>query len=46
MPVLQKTSIPFLKRFSTAMHSGKMYTRHLFRYGQLIQISCINYGME
>ena len=25
MPVLQKTSIHFFKRFPTAMHSGKMY---------------------
>ena len=35
MPVFQKTSIRFFKRFPTAMHSGKMYIRHLFRYGQL-----------
>ena len=34
MPVLQKTSIRFFKRFPTAKHSGKMNIRHLFRYGQ------------
>ncbi len=39
MPVLHKTSISFFKRFPTAMHSGKMYIRHLFRYGQLETIS-------
>jgi hypothetical protein len=33
MAVRLKTSIRFFKRFPTAMHSGKMYTRHLFRYG-------------
>ena len=37
MLVLQPTSICFLKRFLTAMHSGKIYIRHLFRYGQLRQ---------
>ena len=31
----QKTSICFLKQFLTAMDCGKMYIRHLFRYGQL-----------
>ncbi len=31
---LQKTSIPFCKRFPTAKYSGKMYIRHLFRHGQ------------
>ena len=39
MPVLQKMSICFFKRFLPAMHSGisgKIYIRHLFRYGQLI----------
>ena len=35
MHVLQKTSIRVLKRFPTAMHTGKMYICHLFRYGQL-----------
>ena len=35
MPVLQKTSIRFFKRFPTAISSGKMQIRHLFRYGQL-----------
>ena len=35
MPVLQKTPIGFFKQFPTAMHSGKMYIRHLFRCGQL-----------
>ncbi len=34
MPVLQKTSIRFFKRFPTAKHFGKMYIRHLFCYGQ------------
>ena len=28
MLVLQQTSICFLKRFSTALHSGKTYIRH------------------
>ncbi len=36
MPVLQMTSIRFFKQFPTAMHSGKMYIRNLFRYGQLL----------
>ena len=36
MPVLQKTFIRLFEQFPTAMHSGKMYIRHLFRYGQLI----------
>ena len=31
---LQKTLICFFKRFQPAMHSGKMYIRHLFHYGQ------------
>ncbi len=35
MSVLQKTPIRSIKRFPTAMHSGKMYIRHLVRYGQL-----------
>ncbi len=35
MPALQNTSIRFFKRFPIALHSGKMYIRHLFRYGQL-----------
>ena len=35
MSVLQKMVTRFLKRFPTAEHSGKMYIRHLFRYGQL-----------
>ncbi len=34
MPVLQKTSIRFFKRFPTAMHSDEMYILHLFRHGQ------------
>ncbi len=34
MPVFQKTSIRFFKQFPTVMHSGKMYIRHLFCYGQ------------
>ena len=36
-PGLQKTSIRFSERFLTAVHSGKMYIRHLFRYGQLFK---------
>ncbi len=35
MPVHQMTSIRIFKHFATAMHSGKMYIRQLFRYGQL-----------
>ena len=35
MLVLQQTSIFFFKRFPTAKHSGKLYIRHIFRYGQL-----------
>ncbi len=34
MPVLQKTSIRFFKRFPTAMHSDKMCILHLFGYSQ------------
>ena len=30
MPVLQKTSTHFFKRFPTAKRSGKMYIRYLF----------------
>ena len=36
MPVFQKMSICFFKQFPTAVHSGKMYIRHLFRYGQFL----------
>ena len=34
--IFQQTSICFLKRFPSAMHSGKMYISHLFRNGQLV----------
>ena len=36
MPVLQKTSIRFFKRFQTALHSGKVYIRYFF-----VMVDCI-----
>ena len=36
IPVIQKTSIRFFKQFSAAMHSGKMYTCHLFCYSHCV----------
>ena len=38
---LQKTSIPFFKRFPTAKYSGKMYIRHLFRHGQQLMLNLV-----
>ena len=40
MPVLEHTSIHLFYRFPTAVHSGKMYIRHRFRYGQLVKLIC------
>ena len=45
MLVPQQTLICFLKRFSTAMHSGKMCIRHLFRYGQLSSRESTNFSV-
>ena len=41
MLVLQQTQILFLKRSPTAEHSGKLYTRHLFRYVELLLSSYV-----